>query len=231
MWSDYATILLSCVTLLFSLINFLIGHIINSKESQYELWKNIEEVNKVKIEIKNLELEQRTITYFQKDNVETYLRKIVDIIKEIYPKSNPSVSIKVIYKDNAKDFLESQVITWYTYPVKKNNNNLSYKIKNNSDFKSILQDNREYFFVSDLKKYSALNDYSNENKDFLKEYNTSIVVPIKKKDKKRENIIGFLCLESQEKLGNVKKNKSIIELIEFAASNLYEFLSQNIMAS
>lgn len=227
MWIDNATIFLSCIALLVSLINLLIEFRVRSKERHLDIWNKIKELEKTKIEIKKLKLEGKDIVYLQNNNIETYLRKVVEMIKGIYPESDPNVSIKLISKNNAKELLDGQVMTWYTYPDKSNNIKMTYNIKENTDFSSIIKDSSEYFFVSDLKKYNALNSYFNENKDFIQQYNTSIVVPIQKKDKNGEDVIGFLCIDSREKLGNVEKNRSIIEIVKSAASNLYEYLSQN----
>lgn len=71
-------------------------------------------------------------------------------------------------------------------------------------------------------------DYKNENQSYIQKYNTTIVYPIRKKGKdKKYDTIGFLCVDSPQKLNNVKKNEKVLSLVETAASIIYDFLSQN----
>lgn len=81
-----------------------------------------------------------------------------------------------------------------SYPDEEYNIKISYRIKDNTEFNSIIGKNKEYFFVSDLKKYSVLKPYINTNQYFMEKYNTSIVVPIQKESKEKEDIIGFYVL-------------------------------------
>lgn len=247
MWIDYAVTFLSLTVSAISIVNFWRGFKMQQEKNQCEhlrnveeIQKKIEEIDRIKNKLRELEYEmeineskkemyERKKKYLQTKEIELYLNSLTEIIKGLYPKSNPTVSIKLIYKDNAKDSKTNQVVTWYTYPDNKIYTKTTYSIKNNTEFDSIINRNREYFFVSDLNKYRVLNNYCSENDELTKGYNTSVVIPIKKKEKKIENIIGFLCIESKEKFGNTKKNKIIIRIVKSLASDIYIYLALNVI--
>lgn len=220
MWIDNITLIISVLTLLISAVSCLITIKQNYKEIQLKK----ETMQKIKIDLKLLEDEFREK---KNDDIGIYLKRLSNMIKVIYPKSTTTISVKFIRKIDENNLLDSEVITWVTYPGQKYDVQEFNRIKENADIYSIVNGSREYFFVSDLKKYSALTPYLNSEQHFAQEYNTSIVVPIQKERKEKEDIIGFLCINSPQRLGNVKKNKTLIDIIKTAASLFYDYLMEN----
>ena len=220
MWNDNITLILSAFTLLLTTISCLT----TTKQYFKERQSKKKELRKLKIDIKLLEnefKENKNVT------VEKFLERLTDIIEELYPRSNITISIRLIRNSNKNNPEDSEVITWITYPNKNYNIKTNYKIKDTTDFYSIVKHSREYFFVSDLKKYCALATYINAERHFLQMYNTSIVVPIQKTNKEKEDIIGFLCITSPQKLGNVQKNKTLVDIVKVTASLFYDYLTKN----
>lgn len=220
MWGDNIMFITSALTLLLSIISCMT----TIRNYFQEIQRKKVEVEKLRIELRLLEKE---LNEKKNEDVGSCLKRLTDLIEEIYPKSNANISVKLVRKSDKSNPSNSEVITWVTYPKKKHNIQAIQKIKENTDFNSIVKDSREYFFVSDLKKYSALKTYSNAEKHFIQEYSTSIVVPIQKENKETEDIIGFLCITSPQKLGNVKKNKKLVDIIKTSASLLYDYLIEN----
>lgn len=177
---------------------------------------SIVEIIKMKKESKLYEIESL-------DNLsaEEYLKVLYCKINEIYPKTNTRVSIKMIKEKNLKYPQNSKVVTWISYPNYSEKNNISI-IQKNTDLQSLYINNKEYFWVSNLKEFNSFNQYSNENQDFLKKWNTCIVYPIK--EKMENNIIGFLTISSQKEFNNVKGNKFLMKYIENITDKLYEIL-------
>lgn len=217
MLNDNITLIVSFIALLVAVMSSLIT---------FRKHLLLEDIKLRKIDI-NLKLLEKELKDKKSKDIELYLEKLTSIIKEIYPKSNSIISIKLVEKSDKQNPSESEVITWVSYPNKKYNVKMTYRIKDNTDFNSIVKNSKEYFFVSDLKKYSALKKYVNSDRHFMQEYNTSIVVPIQKNSKGNEDIIGFLCINSSQKLGNVKKNKKLMDIVKSAASLFYDYLTEN----
>lgn len=220
MWNDSITIIISFFSLVFSVMSCLTTIRQYYRERQFQK----EEFHKIKIDLDLLEDEFKE---GKNVHLDFYLKRLGDIIGEIYPKSNANISVKLIRKGDKINPSNGEVVTWMTYPQKKIDIQTTYKIKENTDLYSIVKDYKGYFFVSDLKKYSALKTYLNEERNFIQKYNTSIVVPIQKRDDEKENIIGFLCITSSKKLGNVKKNKKLIDIVQSMASLFYDYLVDN----
>lgn len=216
MLKDNITLIVSFISLLVAVMSSLIT---------FRKHLLLENIKLRKIEI-NHKLREEELKYKKSKDIELYVEELASRIKEIYPKSDSAISIKLVEKSYKQNPSESEVIT-LVYPNKKYNIKMPYKIKDNTDFNSIVKDSKEYFFVSDLKKYSALKKYVNSDRHFMQEYNTSIVVPIQKNSKGNENIIGFLCINSSQKLGNVKKNKKLMDVVKPTASLFYDYLTEN----
>lgn len=224
MWSDNITIILSVVALLLSTTNLLFTYIKRLKEFQDKALER----HKIKLSIKKMEFEHDLMNSIdsKSDSIDIYLKLTKNMVNEIYPDNAFIVSIKLISKSNAENPLESEVITLASYPDSRNIEPV-YKIKNNTDFSTIIGDNNEYFFVSDLKEYSVLKNYINESNNYIECYNTSIVFPIQKGNKNSEDIIGFLCVTSPQRLNDVKKNKMLMDIIKSAATIAYKYLTEN----
>lgn len=219
---DNLSIIISIIVLCFSflsIISMIVRNVRDYKELEihFNIIKNIE-----------LTLETREKIDFSQFNLEDYTRELLEKINKIYPKAIFNVSIKLVKSVDIEKPEESVIYTWYRFPQQMQVEKNLYTIKNNTDFSALIENKSKFFFVSDLKKYSALNGYKNESKNYLKHYTTTMVFPIRRKEKdKKYDIIGFLCLDSSQTLNNVKKNQKVISLCKTAASVYYDFLKQN----
>lgn len=202
MWIEYTSGILSVIALTVSLVSFFV----TTRKSKYKSREKLYISLMSNIQKDNIELNEY---------VEKTVKLVAELISNLYPKSDPYISVKLIVEDDKK------VITVYSYPKKIYAN---VKIEDNTDFASIVKNKNEYFFVSDLKEYSALNKYRNSSNDFVLKYNTSIVCPILKDRKTMEDIIGFICVNSKKKFTDVKTNKAIIEFLNFAADQIYNYI-------
>lgn len=160
----------------------------------------------------------------EKGGIDNYLKLMIDTIKVLYPKNTFTASVKLVSKSSTENPLESEVVTLASYPSTMYKIKPTYKIKNNTDLSTIVKDNKEYFFVSDLKRYSNLNKYKKEIRNSIDNYNTCIVFPISKDG---DEIIGFLCINSPQKLNNVKKNRKLRDIVKVSASHSYDLLIDN----
>lgn len=223
---DNITIIISIITVLISIVFNIMSVIKEKKFSQRKVIDEVYEYHKLKNQIRNINSsESSSETGMIKDDIMEYMKIISDVIKSFYPKTTCTISIKLISKENSEDPINSQVVTWATYPYNEFNNKLTYTIKNNTEFSSIVKNKNTYFFVTDLKKFSALNTYINEDKDYLNSYNTVIVFPIHKKEKDSYYLLGFLCIDSPGEYTDTKKNKEIVDIIKFVSSVIYDRLS------
>lgn len=219
---DNLSIIISIIALSFSLLSVIPMMIRNVRDNK-EIKLNLNKIKNVE-----LALETSEKIDFNQFNVEDYTKELLAKINKIYPKAIFNVSIKLVKSVDIEKPEESILFTWFRFPQQMQGEQNLYTIKNNTDFRALIENNGKFFFVSDLKKYSALEYYKNESKNYLQKYNTTMVFPIRKKGKdKKYDIIGFLCVDSPQKLNNVKKNEKVISLVETAASVIYDFLSQN----
>lgn len=224
MSNDDIVVFLSIVALLVSIINMCMVHmrfIRLNMESALLYINRITEFRKLQMEL------EKQVLCLKSDSEQIYLKKLSELINEIYPECNVTISVKLIVKSNKSNPPDSEVISLASYPDEGYNTKIPYRIKDNTEFNSIVGKNKEYFFVSDLKKYSVLKPYVNTNQYFTEKNSTSIVVPIQKESKEVEDIIGFLCINSMQKMGDVKKNKKLIYIVKFIASFLYDYLIEN----
>lgn len=216
---DNLSIIISIIALVFSLLSVIPMMIRNYKEFKLNM-------NEIKYMKSTLETSKKI--HFSQFNLEDYTKELLEKISKIYPKAILNVSIKLVKSADIEKPEESKLFTWFSYPQQIPGEQKLYTIKNNSDFYALVKNNGKFFFVSDLKKYSALKSYKNESTHYLQRYNTTMVFPIRKKGKdKKYDIIGFLCMDSPQKLNNVKKNEKVINLLEMATSVIYDFLEQN----
>lgn len=219
---DNLSIIISIIALVFSLLS-IIPMMIRNIEDYKEFKLNI---NKIKYMESTLETSKKI--HFSQFILEDYTKELLEKISKIYPKAILNVSIKLVKSADIEKPEESKLFTWFSYPQQIPSEQNLYTIKNNTDYYALVKNNGKFFFVSDLKKYSALNSYKNESIDYLQRYNTTMVFPIRKRRKdKKYDIIGFLCMDSPQKLNNVKKNEIVINLLEMAASVIYDFLEKN----
>lgn len=198
------------------------------------LYKTLTDYKSLKVHLRDIELQQKNIEVKMKNgeiafnnfNIENYLEILICKMHEIYPSTKFDISIKLLVALDESKPMESRLLTCFSYPTQKNSEiNI---IKDNTAFDSILKSNGDYFLVSDLKTFQKISQYKNDDDNFINKYNTTIVVPIRRKKKdKTFDIIGFLCVNSPQKINNVKKNRMIVEFITQAASTLYDFFIKN----
>lgn len=219
---DNLNIIISIIALIFSLLSIIPmmnKNIKDYKESKYKFDR-----------IKNIELTLKIGRKedFSQFNLIDYIKELLEKISKIYPKAIFNISIKLVKSVDVGNPEESLLFTWFRFPKQMQGERNLYTIKNNTDFRALIENKGKFFFVSDLKKYSVLKDYKSESKNYLQRYNTTMVFPIRKKEKdKKYDIIGFLCVDSPQRLNNVRKNEEVISLFETTASVLYNFLKQN----
>lgn len=219
---DNLSIIVSIIALSFSLLSIM-PMIIRNVRDYKKLEFNFNIIKKIE-----LTLETSGKIDFSQFNVEDYTKELLEKINKIYPKAIFNVSIRLVKSVDIEKPEESILYTWFKFPQQMQGEQNLYTIKNNTDFKALIESNGKFFFVSDLKKFSAFKNYKNESKNYLQRYNTAMVFPIRKKGKdKKYDIIGFLCVDSPQRLNNVKKNEKVISLVETATSVIYDFLNQN----
>lgn len=160
-------------------------------------------------------------------NLTHILKCLAENVHTIYSHVEVDISVYVLTEIDEKDITNSKVIEWVSYPSRREKNIGSCTIKNNTDFRTIIINQCEYFFVSDLKEYSAIDGYVKDDRNFLKKYQTTIVCPIYVGEEK-ESILGFLSLNSPQKLNNVKKNKEIMSIVKVMTSELYKCLKSEV---
>ena len=209
---EHITIIMSIVSLLTSLINLIISKIDDEHSPKMILNKKID---KISIEKSN------KIT--DVNDAKEYLSYLSSTINKMYPKANLEISIHILKKNPSK-IEESVVEHWISFP---SDEQAIYKVKNNTDFNSILVENNKYFFVTDLNEYESLSNYVNENPDYTK-WQTTIVFPIKNEEVDSSEIVGFLCVVSPEKFNNVKNNKKIISTFSKVSKLLSEVITKRI---
>ena len=229
--SDFlnVSVVLAFLSVAVSIISSIIMRCITKKNESHEITIRIGEIRDIRINIDGLkDLIERERGYLKDDNIDACFKVMVDRIQQIYPQITISVSIKLIEGLGKNTTNKSLVYSWYSYPDRNYDDRIDYVIKNNTDFSSIIQNKNEYFFVSDLREFSTISQYNNSSDDFLYKYNSSIVCPICKKEKgQMHDIVGFLCVDSPQKLNNVKKNEKVINLVKATTSTLYEYINQN----
>lgn len=219
------TISLSLITLIISSITSII---ISAKLKEMPFIKSKKEIEK-KIEQNNYNLMELTKKSSNKSfgalNTVKYLEQMRSIFNMIYPSANFVISIKVIYY-NEKNMLNSTVKDWININDKCNylRDLKTYNIKDNTDLYSVFINKSGYFFVSDVKEYENIAGYKTENPYYMY-FNTSIVYPIC--NKTRKEYLGFLCVNSNQKLNNSKKNEMLMRILEKTAAGFY-FVLKNI---
>lgn len=225
---DNISIIISVIVLLISIVSNVIS-LIQMKKSYR---KNRIDDSYISYKLKN---QIRNISFLDKsnegdanvirDDIIDCMKITSDVIKNFYSKTTCTISIKLISKVDSENPLNSQLVTWAVYPNNEFNNKVIYTIKNNTEFSSIVKNKNTYFFVTDLKKFSTLNTYINENKDFLNLYNTLIVFPIQKKEKDVYYLLGFLCIDSPGEYKDIRKNKEMLNVIKVISSAIYDRFS------
>lgn len=226
---EFASVILSVVCLAISIINVIVMMVKERKMCKFK-------VNFCGIDVLFFSKEVAAKLFLEGSDVsvDECLEMLYDKINEVYPNSNIKISVRVIKEKNSVHPEDSKVVTWISYPkedVGPKKMSL-YTIKSNTDLYSIYVNNKDFFWVSNLKEFNVFREYVSENRDFLKRWSTSIVCPIKKAQNSdiQAGTIGFLCIDSSQEFNNVKKNELVMEYIKKATNKLYEvMLKENII--
>lgn len=157
--------------------------------------------------------------------IEDHVQFLYDKVNELYSYAPLRISIRMLKEVNEEKPEESKVITYYNYPKDVFDKTYSriYTVKNNTDLNSIYTKKHEYFFVSNLKEFGDLGEYTSEYQNNIYNWNTSIVYPIGGYDenKRKKVLIAFLCIESTGEFNDVKKNELIIEYVKKTSDKLF----------
>ncbi len=212
---EHIMIIMSIVSLATSLFNLIISKTDKEQSRKIVFSKKISRISNERIN-KTTDINE----------AKEYLSYLSSTINKMYPKADLEISIHILKKNPSK-IEESIVEHWLSFP---SDEQAIYKVKNNTDFNSILVEKNKYFFVTDLNEYEALSTYINENPDYMK-WQTTIVFPIKNEEAASSEIVGFLCVVSPEKFNNVKNNKKIISTFTKASKLLSKVLTNRIKAN
>lgn len=219
MLTENFSIILSLVCFLFTFIIELTQYISHRKYKQISEMLEYREFELNAIKDIKLLLQDKEIT---EKKAYKYLKILSDQISDIYPGHTIHSSIKVIEDVNKEKPENCHVKTWISYCNKEiPSKPISIsKIKDNTDLSLIYTKNKKYVFVSDIKEYNTLNSvYKNGDKNYLHKWNSTIVHPIYKRNTDdKTDIIGFLCVDSNKALKNIKKNEYVIDRVQKVAS-------------
>lgn len=204
-------------------ISFLITFVLDFKYLR-NVRKNLIEF---KIDKIRLEKELRTkLIKTDESSIEDYLVLLNTKIKELYPDIALSIKVLLVKSLNESDPTQSKVYIRYAYPHQEKGCKAIYTIAKNTDFSAIVSQKNDFIFISDIKAYDTVSSvgYKTEDLSFKKQYNTTIVFPIRDEKPNGKNVIGFVCIASPQKMNNTKKNKELMGFMDIAASGLSKLL-------
>jgi len=222
---EFASVILSIACFVFSIINVIVTMV-----KERNICRKKVNFGGIGVPFFSKEVAIKQFLEGSDVSVDECLEMLYDKINKVYPNSNIKISIRVIKEKNSEHPEDSKVVTWISYPKEDAGpaKMSLYTIKSNTDLHSIYVNNKDFFWVSNLKEFNAFREYMNENRDFLKRWRTSIVCPIKKVQNSdiQAGVIGFLCINSFQEFNNVKKNGLVIEYIKKATNKLYEVMQK-----
>ncbi|MDZ7725717.1 MAG: hypothetical protein U5R06_23545 [candidate division KSB1 bacterium] len=145
-------------------------------------------------DISNKELNE--ISYELISSLDNY----VNIINKLHPNSRINASLQLLVNENNK----ANVVTFARDSKSARNRETfkySYPISENTAFNSIISEKKEYFFSNNFDKPSDTIYNNSNNNDWILPYKSTFVLPIKKKSKENaEEIFGFLCVDSENRI-------------------------------
>lgn len=174
------------------------------------------------------------------------LKEYVDCLAKYltsYRKSNISVCIKIFKtRDrNRKDFEDEEIITFVrsenTEKDRNNNNNKTF-VGQNTDFSNLCKGQIIFFASSNLHKIKESGQYINDSKNFKKhKYTSTLVAPIRYNNNDQNNtrinksirpdIIGFLCIDSKDKIEEWESPDSFeLQLLAIFSDVLYVYIKE-----
>lgn len=218
--AEYFSIILSVAS---ALISFLITFIFDFKYSRNTRKDLVDfKIDKIKL---GKELRATPIK-IDESSIEDYLVLLNAKIKELYPDIALSIKVLLVKSLNENDLTQSKVYIRYAYPQQEKDSNIIYTIAQNTDFSAIVSQKNDFIFISDIKEYDTVSSvgYKTEDLSFKKQYNTTIVFPIRDEKPNGKNVIGFVHIASPQKMNNTKKNEELMGFMVIAASGLSKLL-------
>ena len=215
---DYLTIAVSLITGVISLI-MSIRMAIKSKNEYLEIKITKKYLsNCIKKINENSKLDSKQLDDV-KMGLHWYCYSIIDVLKDIYPKCNFSVSIKMFHDDTVATILRAGDELFIDEEKQL--------VSQNTEYNVIIKEKYKYFFVTDLDKYNEkVGKYENSDSYWKYKYNTSIVFPIKTEDIDSTKLIGFVCINSPQKLKKQKNNDFLIKLMKETCDNIASHILQ-----
>ena len=96
-----------------------------------------------------------------------------------------------------------------------------YDVQKNTAFQNIMNVHNHSFVCNDLQRQSG---YNNENPDWIRQYNSTIVVPIALDDMNQHIVFGFLAVDSGNEKGQALYNdKECVHILRHAADMLCSY--------
>ena len=218
--AEYFSTILSVASVF---ISFLITLILDFKY----LRNTRKDLVEFKIDKIRLEKELRsTLVKTGESSIEDYLVLLSAKIRELYPDIVLSIKVLLVKSLNEIDPTQSKVYIRYAYPQQEKGCKVIYTIAKNTDFSAIVSQKNDFIFISDIREYDTVSSvgYKTEDLSFKKQYNTTIVFPIRDEKPNGKNVIGFVCIASPQKMNNTKKNGELIGFMDIAASGLSKLL-------
>ena len=226
----YIMIILSSIALLITLILNIKALIDSIKGAVYPIEKTIyDDILSYQQYLYNTVIEKKDKQIGDTQVIEC-LNRMINVMRKLYSNTNFHVSIKIIDIDT-EDTSNSLVRSWIDIggtPV-VNDGLPQYTIKDNTDFYSVFIDKHKYFFVSDINEYANISkrDYKNQNPNWRETMLSTIVYPIKNKNEKvQEQCVGFLCVDSPQRLDDNKRNVFLMNILEITAYALSSILTE-----
>lgn len=146
--------------------------------------------------------------------------EIKNLFKDIY---NKPVNIQIKMIDPLEKQNEPSVRThWSTENQASEKIHVIQRIKENSDFSSLLSEGAQFFSFS-TKNKKPRKIYKSSNPHWMEQYSSCLVLPIKKaKEDGLTKIVGFLCLDSIDPdTFNAEVNKLMLPMLESITDYLY----------
>lgn len=163
-------------------------------------------------------------------SVKDHLQLLCEMFDDYYPGSSSCIKLSLVSHSDSKVPINSEISVWSSHPdiTKERNIGSKYIVGKNTDLYSIVRYGYNFFFVTDLKKYIALNEFRSESDDFTYLYKTDIVFPIMYSFDDGDYIIGFLSITSARVMNNVKINREIMKTLQLSANLLCGYLLEHL---
>lgn len=147
------------------------------------------------------------------------IHEIKNLFKDIY---NKPVNIQIKMIDTPEEQENASVRTRWSTETPYERVDVIQRIKNDSEFCSILSDGIPFFSFS-TKDKKLKNKYKSSDPHWRYRYSSCLVLPIKKPKKDgATKIVGFLCLDSIDPdTFNSETNKLMVPMLESITDYLY----------